>query len=140
MKIRFAGEAAADVDGPFREFFILCMKLFGSVTNVFFGGQNQLCFSTNPERVLEGVYFKLGQLVAAAIITLGRGTECFHPAIVRGMYGIVQPNEMEYIDDAQVNYILSEIDHDKLDALFDLNIGPTKKNLLSKHAIFCTEN
>ena len=51
-----------------------------------------------------------------------------HPAIVRGMYGIVQPNEMEYIDDAQVNYILSQIDHDKFDSLLDLNIGPNGKS------------
>ena len=128
LKIRFAGEVAADVGGPFREFLTLCMKNFGSVTNVCFGSQNQLCFSANPERVLEGVYFKLGQLVAVAIITLGRGPECLHPVIVWGMYGIVQQNEMEYIDDAQVNYILSEIYHDKFDSLLDLNIGPNGKS------------
>ena len=128
LNIRFAGEAAADQGGPYREFLTLAMKHFPNLTNMFVGNSSQLCFSSHPESILEQNYFKLGQLVGVSVLTFGRGPGCLHPALVRAMFDIKQPEVIEDVDDGVIKNDLDNIDSQKYDCLFDLNIVPYGKS------------
>ena len=130
--IRFAGEAAADVGGPMREFLTLAMKRFPELGSMIFGGSTKICFSSDTESILLEKYRTLGQLTGISILTLGRGPECLHPAIVRAIYKVEQLTEIEPVEDASICHSLTEISKGKYDSLYDLNIssfGKTESEL-----------
>lgn len=74
------------------------------------------------------MYYTLGQLVGCSIVTLGRGPEALHPIIVRELFNIPQPFNLEFVDDGLVNQTLLNIDNDNYDALYDLSISPAGKS------------
>lgn len=128
ISVRFAGEAAADAGGPYREFLTLCMKHFHNVSTAVFGDQSELCFIGNAETIMSNVYYKLGQLVAVSILVLGRGPEALHPAIVRSMYNIPQPDIIEHVHDAALEHDVKKINEGSYDLLYDANINPSEKS------------
>jgi len=100
VQVRFAGESAEDAGGPLREFLTLCMQRIMR-TGLFSGNERVVCFEMSTEALLEKRYCKLGQIVALSILYNGRGPECFHPAIVRSLYGIDQPDKIEPYPDGR---------------------------------------
>ena len=133
--IRFASEAASDAGGLYREFLTLTMKRLPQLSNVFFGGLH-ICFSSNTEPVLNNIYFKLGQLCAVAIITIGRGPEIFHPAITRALFDVEQPEHIESIEDAEIQLNLKKIEQGDVDVLYDHNIVPVGKSIKELKKLF----
>ena len=111
------------------------MKHFPLLSDLFFGADTALCFKAAPEKIMRDYYFRTGQLCAVSILNSGRGTECLHPIIVRAIFD--QPNnadhELEYIDDAEFNYKLEEIENKNYDALHDYNIVPSGNTRKDKH-------
>ena len=100
----------------FRPLYV-CMKHFPLLSDLFFGADTALCFKAAPEKIMRHYYFRTGQLCAVSILNLGRGPECLHPIIVRAIFD--QPNadhELEYIDDAEFNYKLEEIENKNYNA------------------------
>ena len=123
LKVRFAGEAAEDLGGPIREFLTLCMRRFPDLGFMVFGSSKSLCFTANAEAVLADKYYKLGQITALSILTIGRGPECLHPAIARAMFQLKQPEVIENIEDTFITHDLEEISKGNYDPLFDANIS-----------------
>jgi len=128
LNFRFAREAGADAGGPMGEFLTLCMRRINLIDGLFFGQEEKLAFRLNSEALLANQYYKVGQLIALSILILGRGPECFHPIIVREMYGIDQPKVIESIDDGFINQSIREIYAENYDCLLDLNIYPRGKS------------
>ena len=132
--VRFAGEAGADVGGPLREFLVLCMRKLPLLGQLVFGEPTSLAFQLSSEGILQKQFYKLGQLSAYSILLLGRGPECFHPAVVRALFRREQPLLLEEIEDGFIKSNLNEIHIGKFDCLMDLNInsyGKTQEELLS---------
>ena len=75
--VRFAGEAAADLGGPLREFLILAMATFSRIPGIIFGDSNSIGLKLIPEYLIKNQYFKLGQIIGLSILTINRGPECF---------------------------------------------------------------
>ena len=106
LKVRFAGEAAKDLGGPIREFLTLCMRRFLDLGSMVFGSSKSLCFTAIAEAILADKYYKLGQITVLSILTTGRGPECLHPAIVRAIFQVKQPEVIENIEDAFITHDL----------------------------------
>ena len=123
LKVRFAGEAAEDLRGPIGEFLTLCMRRFPDLGFMVFGSSKSLCSTANVKAVLADKYYKLGQITALSILSIGRGPECLHPAIVRAMFQVKQPEVIENIEDAFITHDLEEISKGNYDPLSDPNIN-----------------
>ena len=115
------GEAPEDLGGPILEFLTLCMRTFPDLGFIMFGSSKSLCLTANAEAVLAGKYYKLGQVTALSILTIGRGTECLHPATVRFIFQVQKPEVIENIEDAFITYDLEEISIGNNDPLFNAN-------------------
>ena len=125
INVRFAGEAAADVGGPLREFLTLAMKRFSSISGLLFGSNSSVCFKMVPESLVKKDYYKLGQLVGLSVLYTGRGPHCLNPAIVNEIYGQKQVSPL-IIEDAELMHKLDKIGNGHNDDLFDMNITPTE--------------
>lgn len=101
MKVRFAGESASDYGGPLRDFLTLSMQLFSDNSSLLFGSKNVFAFKMNIEGLVQKSFYKLGQLTALSILLQSRGPECLHPVVVRALFCIEQPAEIEKIDDGK---------------------------------------
>ena len=77
VRVIFAGKGAVDDGGPFREFLRLSMQNLPKLSRMVFGEDNQLFFTASPVDVADKCYYKLVQLSALSILTLGRGPHCF---------------------------------------------------------------
>ena len=80
----------------------------------------------------------MGQLSAYSILLLGRGTECFHPVVVRALFRQEQPLSLEELEDGFIKNNLNEIRIGNFDCLMDLNInfyGKTQEELLSLYLL-----
>ena len=132
----FAGEPAADAGGPWRELLRLCMNFIANEPTLMFGSSNQSLFVASPDVVQSKHYYIMGQIAAASILTIGRGPECFHPALVDTLFGKPIKNSVAF-EDATFDAIIKEIDSGNLDALLDANIGASDlklgKELFAKH-------
>ena len=120
--VHFAGEAGADVGGPLREVLVLCMRKLPFLGQLVLGEPTSLAFQLSREVILQKQFYKLGQLSAYSILLLGRGPECFHPAIVRALFRREQPLLFKEIDGFIKNN-LNEICICNFDRLMDLNIS-----------------
>ena len=80
-------------------------------------------FRVHAEAVLADKYYKLGQITALSILTIGRGPECLHPAIARAMLQLKLPEVIENIEDAFITHDLEEISKGNYYPLFDANIS-----------------
>ena len=49
IKVRFAGEAGADLGGPLREFLTLCMRDFNLIPGLFIGSGSNVSLKLVPE-------------------------------------------------------------------------------------------
>ncbi len=127
LNVRLSEEAAADAGGPFREFLTLAMKRIPELRDLTFGSPNKICCNANTDAVMSNKYHVLGQLTGVSILTNGRGPECLHPAIVRSMYNVKQPFEIEEVDDEIIKHSLAEIESGNYDCLLDLNISTIGK-------------
>ena len=136
IRVRFAGEAAADVGGPFREFLTLSMQRFGELSYLLIGEPGNFAFKQNPEALLQKKLFKLGQITALSILFHGRGPECLHPSIVRALFNIGQPDVIEHINDAETETNLTKLEEGNIDCLLDLNINPGLKDLKELKRIY----
>lgn len=134
--VRFAGEAAADAGGPLREFFTLAMQRFKELPSMTFGGNESVCFTCDAESVLSKKYFMVGQICGVSILTLGRGPECIHPAIVRALFKVEQPEEIEEVDDSNIKRKLLDIEQGNYDPVYDLNISPLGKSTVELKRLF----
>ena len=132
IRVRFAGEPAADAGGPLREFLHLCMKNFKECGLVM--GEKAIFLSCKSQSLVERMYHKLGQLTGLAILTLGRGPECLHPAVVRAIFCIEQPVQIEEVDDGALLKVLEEINIGKYDTLLtkDINVNGRSKDEIKK--------
>ena len=136
VSVRFAGESAADCGGPFREFLTLATSRLADAGNMFFGDKSRIGFTAFPEHVIKKHYFTMGQLCGVSILHLGRGPECFHPAIARAIYDIKQPVEIEPFDDAMLEATLSEIENGNLVSLLEYNIVPAGRDKVDLKHLF----
>ena len=134
--IRFAGEAAADAGGRLREFFTLAMHRFSQLPSMTFGTDHSVCFISDTDSVLSKKYFLVGQVCGVCILTLGRGPECIHPAVVRALFKIDQPKEIEGVNDASINQQISKIESGNYDPLYDLNISTFDKTAAEYKRLF----
>ena len=121
--VHFAGEAGADVGGPLREVLVLCMRKLPFLGQLVLGEPTSLAFQLSREVILQKQFYKLGQLSAYSILLLGRGPECFHPAIVRALFRREQPLLFKEIEDGFIKNNLNEICIGNFDRLMDLNIS-----------------
>ena len=136
VSVRFAGESAADCGGPFREFLTLATSRLADAGNMFFGDKSRIGFTAFPEHVIKKHYFTMGQLCGVSVLHLGRGPECFHPAITRAIYDIKQPVEIEPFDDAMLEATLSEIENGNLVSLLEYNIVPAGRDKVDLKHLF----
>ena len=77
VSVIIAGEGAVDDRDPFREFLRLSMQNLPKLSKMVFSEENQLFFTASPVDVGDECYYKLVQLSALSILTLGRGPHCF---------------------------------------------------------------
>ena len=86
--VRFAGEAAADLGGPPREFVTLAMATFSRFPGIIFGDSNSIGLKLIPEYLIKNQYFKLGQIIGLSILTINRGPECFNLMLVKSIFNV----------------------------------------------------
>ena len=110
---------------------------------MFFGEKNSICFTNDPASVIGNHYFVVGQLVGLSVLKINCDPECIQPAVVRAMFNIEQPLELETVEDEMLNSIIDSNEKGNFDALLDANIKPfgkPAKELIqlyySSHAIF----
>ena len=115
--VRFGGEAGADVDGPLREFLIFCMRKLPLLGQLVLGEPTSLAFLLSSEGILQKQFYKLGQLSVYSILLLGRGTECFCPAVARALFRQEQPLFLEEIEDGFIKKNSNEIRIGNFDCL-----------------------
>ena len=99
------------------------MRRFPDLGFTVFGSSKSLSLTANAEAVLADKYYKLGQITALSILTIGRGPECLHSAVVQAMFQVKQPEVIENIEDAFITHDLEEISRGNYDPLFDANIN-----------------
>ena len=109
LNVRFAGEAGSDNGGYFREFLCQAMKLLPEISCMFFGEKKSICFTNDPSSVIGNHYFVVGQLVGLSVLQISRGPECIHTAVVRTMFNIEQPLELETVEYEMLNSIIDSI-------------------------------
>jgi len=126
INVRFAGEAGSDDGGPLREFLTIAMRNF-SQSGLLFGANNSLAFQVNPEAILQKRFYKIGQLVALSVLLNGRGPENIHPAVVRTLYNMEQPEKVEDIEDAFIKDDIESIKSGNYNCIYDFNILPSGK-------------
>ena len=122
VRVIFAGEGAVDDGGPFREFLRLSMQNLPKLSRMVFGEENQLFFTASPVDVANKCYYKLGQLSALSILTLGRGPHCFHDKLVDAIFS--KNVEGVKVNDASFLETMKQIDQGNFDALFSAGIAP----------------
>ena len=98
LKVRFVGEAAEDLGGTIREFVTLCMRRFLDLVFMVFGSSKSFWFTANVEASLAEKYYKLGKISGLSKLTIDRGPECLHLAIVQSMFQVQQPEVIENIE------------------------------------------
>ena len=122
VRVIFAGVGAVGDGGPFREFLRLSMQNLPKLSRMVFGEENQLFFTASPVDVPDKCYYKLGQLSALSILTLGRGPHCFHEKLVDA---ICSKNvEGVKVNDASFLETMKQIDEGNFDPLFSAGIAP----------------
>ncbi|XP_057301645.1 uncharacterized protein LOC130636068 isoform X2 [Hydractinia symbiolongicarpus] len=134
--VRFAGEAGADAGGPLREFLTLSMKNIPLLSTMVFGEEKCLCFDANTESLIDNKYFFLGQLSALSILQNGRGPECFHPAVVRSIYGLNQPATIENVGDYEIKKTLENIQNGDYDSLLEKGISVINRSETELRRLF----
>lgn len=97
---------AANTGDFFREFLTLCMASIADAGNMFFGSRYNIALAADPENIVERHYYRIGQICGIAIVHIG--PECFHSAIIRAIYDVKQPGEIESFDDAMMNAVYGE--------------------------------
>ena len=122
ISIRFAGEAGADLGGPQGEFLTLAMRNFTNIPGIFIGNKASVSFKLIPDFLVKNNYFTLGQLVAMAIITIGRGPECFNLMMVQSMFAVPHDDLLPSFDDAILEEKIRNIKNGDIDDLFDHEI------------------
>ena len=100
IKVRFAGETAADYGGPLREILTLAMQRFCDISSIVTGNQNSVHFKMIPDRIVKNHYNLLGQLVGLSILDIGRGPESFNQLIFQSIYKIPCDEELLEIEDS----------------------------------------
>ena len=85
IKIKFAGEAAADNGGPFQECLCRFMEQIPEIIFMFFGNENALRLTSDTESVMNKRYVPW-QLTVMSIITVNRRPKRLHPAVVRSLF------------------------------------------------------
>ena len=121
LRVIFAGEGAVEDGGPFREFLRLSMQNLPKLSRMVFGEENQLFFTASPVDVPDKCYYKLGQLSALSILTLGRGLHCFHGKLVDAISKNVEGVK---VNDASFLETMKQIDEGNFDPLFSAGIAP----------------
>ena len=138
FRVIWAGETGSDEGGPFREFLLKCMD-FTNLNSHFFGDSSELMFTSLTDSVLQKEYYLLGQLCALAILNIGRGPNCFHPAIVDVIFSLPR-KPICAVNHGEFEMKIKEIRSGQTNALLDANINPTNnmdKNLDSFKEYFC---
>ena len=103
------------------------MKVLPEISFLFFGEKNSICFTNDPASVIGNHYFVVGQLVGLSVLKINRDPECIQPAVVRAMFNIEQPLELETVEDEMLNSIIDSNEKGNFDALLDANIKPFGK-------------
>ena len=122
VRVIFAGEGAVDDGGPFREFLRLSMQNLPKLSRMVFGEENQLFFTASPIDVADKCYYKLEQLSALSIFTLGGRPHCFHDKLVDAIFS--KNMEGVKVNDALFLEIMKQIDEGNFDPLFSAGIAP----------------
>ena len=123
-RVIWAGEPCADDGGPYREFLLVAMESLPSLNAHFFGTDNSLFFTGSPQNVISNDYYFLGQLCAVSIVQIGRGPNCFNPALVKFLFTGVLDIEVTDIDDGQLYEGIKNIEKGDMSLLYDANIVP----------------
>ena len=96
---------------------------------MFNGEIPRVAIKANTEAVLQRKYYLVGQLIGVSILLQNRGQECFHPAIVRSLFGFKQPDVIEGIEDGPIFKGVKDIRGGNYDCLYEVNILPLEKNV-----------
>ena len=67
-------------------------------------------------------------MVGLSVLKINRDPECIQPAVVRAMFNIEQPLELETVEDEMLNSIIDSIEEGTFDALLEANINPFGKS------------
>ena len=110
IKVRFAGEAAADYGGPLRKFLTLAMQRFSDISSIVTGNQNSVHFKMISDRIVKNHYNLLGQLVGLSILDIVRGPESFNQLSFQSIYKIPYDEELPEIEDSELEEKLKNID------------------------------
>ena len=105
------------------------MKLLPEISCTVFGQKKSICIKNDPSSVIGNHYFVVGQLVGLSVLKLNRGPKCIHSAVVRAIFDIEQPSELETVEEEMLNSIIDSTEKGNFDALLDANINPFGKSL-----------
>ena len=122
VRVVFAGEGAVDDGGPFREFIPLSMQNLPKLSRMVFGEENQLFFIASPVNVADKCNYKLRQLLALSILTLGRGPHCFQDKLIDAIFS--KNAEGVKVNDASFLETMKQIDEGNFDPLVSAGIAP----------------
>ena len=122
VRVVFAGEGAVDDGGPFREFIPLSMQNLPKLSRMVFGEENQLFFIASPVNVADKCNYKLRQLLALSILTLGRGPHCFQDKLIDAIFS--KNVEGVKVNDASFLETMKQIDEGNFDPLVSAGIAP----------------
>eukprot|EP00112_Aurelia_sp_Birch-Aquarium-sp1_P012318 Seg2590.4 transcript_id=Seg2590.4/GoldUCD/mRNA.D3Y31 product="hypothetical protein" protein_id=Seg2590.4/GoldUCD/D3Y31 len=119
--IRFAGESGADAGGLLREFLTLAMRNFHHIPGITMGS-NSIWLKMVPEYLVNNRYFMLGQLTGMAIITIGKGPECFNLMLVQALFSVPHDEILPEFDDGELAAMMSQIKSGNTDPLLENDI------------------
>ena len=106
------------------------MMYFSQAPSMIFGSPLGCLFTADPSSCINKRYFLLGKLCAVSILSINRGPECLHPALVDRDIG----NTISF-DDENYSHKAREIDSGKFDALFDAGINPADANAKDMYSL-----
>ena len=124
--VRFAGEAAADLGGPLREFLTLAMATFSRIPGIIFGDSNSIGLKLIPEYLIKNQYFKLGQIIGLSILTIGRGPECFNLMLVKSIFNVHFGDVLPAFTDGFLSEKIEKIQNGDKNELYEYEILPSE--------------
>ena len=128
IRVIWAGEKAFDDGGPFREFLFYSMANLHLLSCHFFESSNNLFFSSNTDALIKNQHFLLGQLGAMALLYIGKGPHCLHPATAEYLLlGTVSSIFHVNVDDGEYVHLENSIKKSEKNVLYDAHIVPTNE-------------
>ena len=89
------------------------------------GSPDKLLFSSMTDAIISKHYRLLGQLSALAILNIGRGRQCFHPAAVNYIFDDSKIGLIQDVENAELSAKVAAISNGDSNILLEADIVPT---------------